>query len=91
MYNGRYNGLQFGSTFADAPKIFLDDQQFASLWRSSERVFLFVPPEQRAAAAARLASAEAVLVAESGAKAVYANHPLGSSASHLYRFPTRSH
>ena len=91
VYNGRYNGLQFGSTFADAPKIFLDDQQFASLWRSSERVFLFVPPEQRAAAAARLASAEAVLVSESGAKAVYANHPLGSSASHLYRFPTRPH
>ena len=92
IYNGRdNNGLHFGSTFADAPKIFLDDQQFAGLWRSPGRVFLFVPPEQRAAAAARLASAGAVLVAESGTKAVYANHPLGSSAGHLYRFPMREH
>jgi len=87
IYNGRYNGLQYGSTYADAPKIFLDDRQFATLWRSDQRVFLFVPPEQRAAASAHL-TAGAVLVAESGARALYVNHPVGSSAGGLYPFST---
>ena len=90
IYNGRYNGLQFGSYFADAPKIFLDDRQFDALWRGAGRVFLFVPPEQRSAASVRLPPGDTVLIAESGAKAVYANHPIGSSARGLYPFSTNS-
>ena len=91
IYNGRYNGLRFGSTYPDAPKIFLDDGQFATLWRGADRVFLFVPPEQRAAASSRLSLAETVLVAESGAKALYVNHPIGSPAAGLYPFSTSAH
>jgi 4-amino-4-deoxy-L-arabinose transferase-like glycosyltransferase len=76
IYNGRYNGLAFGSYFADAPRIFLDDEQFGALWRGGGRTFLFVPAEQQAAALARLSGTRKVLVAESGSKALYSNQPI---------------
>jgi 4-amino-4-deoxy-L-arabinose transferase-like glycosyltransferase len=77
IYNGRYNGLEFGSHFADAPQIFLDDEQFDALWTSNERTFLFVPPEQRGDALAQLSRTHKFFVSESGSKTLYANQPLG--------------
>jgi hypothetical protein len=77
IYNGRYNGLEFGSHFADAPQIFLDDEQFDALWTSNERTFLFVPPEQRGAALAQLSRTHKFFVVESGSKTLYANQPVG--------------
>jgi hypothetical protein len=75
VWNGRYNNLAAGSYYPDAPHIFLTDPEFLTLWRGSNRVFLFVPLEHRAAAAQRLPGAESYLLAESGGKAVYANRP----------------
>jgi len=46
------------------------------LWRSAQRVFLFVPPEQREEARKRLPADATYLVEEGGGKAVYVNHPL---------------
>jgi hypothetical protein len=77
IYNGRYNGLEFGSHFADAPQIFLDDEQFDALWTSTERTFLFVPPEQRGDALAQLSRTHKFFVSESGSKTLYANQPIG--------------
>jgi 4-amino-4-deoxy-L-arabinose transferase-like glycosyltransferase len=73
LWNGRYNNLAAGSYYADAPRIFLTDPEFLALWQGPKRVLLFVPYEQRAAAAQRLPAAETFLLAESGGKAVYAN------------------
>ena len=39
ILNGRINGLWYGSLFPDSPKIFLDDQSFAQIWRGPRRVF----------------------------------------------------
>jgi hypothetical protein len=75
LWNGRYNNLAPGSYYPDAPHIFLSDPEFLALWRGPKRVFLFVPPEHRAAAAQRLPAAGSYLLAESGGKAVYANQP----------------
>jgi hypothetical protein len=78
VYNGRYNGLAFGSTYADSPPIFLDDAAFARLWNGPGRVFLFVPPEQRTSATARLPPSAAHVAAESGGKIIFVNHgPVG--------------
>ncbi|PWT84264.1 MAG: hypothetical protein C5B57_05145 [Blastocatellia bacterium] len=77
IYNGRYNGLEFGSHFPDAPDIFLDDRRFAELWQGAERVFLFVPPEQRAAALARVPEGTRHIVAEVGGKTLFANRAAG--------------
>jgi hypothetical protein len=73
VYNGRYNGLAFGSTYPDSPPIFLDDAAFARLWNGPGRVFLFVPPEQRASATSHLPAA-AHVAAESGGKIIFVNH-----------------
>jgi 4-amino-4-deoxy-L-arabinose transferase-like glycosyltransferase len=81
LWNGRYNNLAAGSYYADAPHIFLTDPEFLALWKGSKRVFLFVPSEQRAAAAQRLPPAGSHLLAESGGKAVYANRPAASVAA----------
>lgn len=74
MFNGRYNGLEFGSYYPDAPKVFLDDHTFWPVWRGKERVFLVVPPEQMQAALVRMPPRETYLFASLGGKQVYVNH-----------------
>ena len=76
MFNGRYNGLEFGSYYKDAPKIFLDDATFRPLWCCSTRVFLVVPPEQRKNALVRLPPESTYFLAEIGDKRVYTNQPV---------------
>ncbi len=75
LWNGRYNNLAPGSYYPDAPHVFLSDPEFIALWLGPKRVFLFVPLEQRAAAAQRLPAVGTYLLAESGGKAVYVNRP----------------
>lgn len=76
IYNGRYNGLEFGSYYADAPKIFLNDDSFAALWNGSHRVFLVVPPQEKREALVRLPQNATYLVAEAGGRAIYSNQQI---------------
>jgi 4-amino-4-deoxy-L-arabinose transferase-like glycosyltransferase len=76
LYNGRYHGLEFGSYFPDAPKIFLTDQDFPAVWRGPRRVFLFAPQHWRREVLLRLPADASYLVAENGGKAIYSNQPL---------------
>jgi 4-amino-4-deoxy-L-arabinose transferase-like glycosyltransferase len=76
IYNGRFNGLEFGSYFPDAPPIFLTDRDFPSVWDGPARVFMFVPPDQRQQALLRLPLDRAYFVAERGGKALFVNQPL---------------
>jgi hypothetical protein len=41
ILNGRSANLQYGSFFRDAPRIFLGDEDLASLWSQEGRIFLF--------------------------------------------------
>lgn len=41
ILNGRSANLEYGSYFADAPQIFINDQELANIWTGSERIFLF--------------------------------------------------
>ncbi|MGZ4811729.1 MAG: ArnT family glycosyltransferase [Terriglobales bacterium] len=79
IWDGRYNNLEFGSYYPDAPKIFFTDTTFYAYWLSPVRVFLVVPQEQRTAAAQYLErnlKERTWLLIESGGKAVYVNQPL---------------
>ncbi len=76
LYNGLYNNIVPGSRYPDAPPIFLTDADFPALWHSPQRVFLFVPENQRDEALKRLPSEGSFLIAESGGKRVYANQDL---------------
>lgn len=74
LYNGRYaTNLDYGSKYADAPKIFLDDSTFPQFWRGPERIFIFVHEDIRDAAFQRLPPDGTYLFAESGGKYIFVN------------------
>ncbi len=72
LVNGRTTSMWFGSTFPDAPKIFLEDEDLRRLWNSSTRVFLFAPDFQQKNVQALL-GARALIYASSSGKIVYTN------------------
>ncbi|HEV3254064.1 MAG TPA: glycosyltransferase family 39 protein [Candidatus Acidoferrales bacterium] len=76
IVNGRYNGLEFGSNYPDAPKIFLSDATFPGFWRGPRRVFLLVPPQQDREALARLPEDSTYFLAAVGGKTLYTNQPV---------------
>jgi 4-amino-4-deoxy-L-arabinose transferase-like glycosyltransferase len=40
LLDGRYNNLEYGSYAPGAPRVFIDDNQFTSLWKGSNRCYL---------------------------------------------------
>ncbi len=73
LVEGRTTSMWFGSTFADAPKIYLSDTDLQQDWVSGERVFLFVPPYEKARVDTLLPSK--FVIAEVSGKYVYSNRP----------------
>jgi 4-amino-4-deoxy-L-arabinose transferase-like glycosyltransferase len=73
LVEGRTTSMWFGSTFADAPKIYLSDADLQWDWAGSGRVFLFVPPHEKARVDGVLP--RKCLVAEVSGKVVYSNRP----------------
>jgi 4-amino-4-deoxy-L-arabinose transferase-like glycosyltransferase len=72
LVNGRTTSMWFGSTFPDAPQIFLDDNDLVRLWKSGTRVFLFAPDfEQKKVE--DLLGGSALVYASSSGKIVYTN------------------
>lgn len=73
LVNGRTTSMWFGSTYPDAPHIFIDDSELLKAWRSSGRVFLFVPEYERSRVDALLTGPKYVVSEQSG-KVVYSNY-----------------
>ena len=73
LVDGRSSSMWFGSSFPDAPRIFLDHTDLVRLWNSSTRVFLFVPDFQQKKVDEILGSNKLVYTLQSG-KVVYTNH-----------------
>ena len=65
--------LWFGSTFRDAPRVFLTQNQFDSLWSGKGTVFLWTDQQDPA----ELHGAPYFSLARSGGKSVLMNHPVG--------------
>ena len=63
--------MWFGSTFPDAPKIYLSDADLERDWSGNDRIFLFVPPHLKAKVDALLPSR--FVVGEVSGKYVYSN------------------
>ncbi len=80
IFNGRINGLWFGSLFPDAPAIFLDDSSFAETWAGPHRVFFVTGSEDRRSFLSHLGPTEDV--AHSGGKFVFTNRPASNSSIH---------
>lgn len=73
LVDGRTTSMWFGSTFPDAPKIFLTDSDLLRDWNASRRIFLFVPEHLKSKVDAILPNR--VVVAELSGKCVYSNRP----------------
>jgi hypothetical protein len=73
LVEGRTTSMWFGSTFPDAPPIFLTNADLQRDWSNSGRIFLFVPPHEKAKVDRLLP--EKFVVAEISGKYVYSNRP----------------
>jgi 4-amino-4-deoxy-L-arabinose transferase-like glycosyltransferase len=73
LVEGRTTSMWFGSTFPDAPKIYLSDADLQRDWSGQQRVFLFIPPHLQARVDALLPGK--FVVAEVSGKWVYSNRP----------------
>ena len=86
IFNGRYNGLEFGSYYPDSPKIFLNDRTFWPVWNGSEIVFLVVPPNQASAVMLRMPPDKTFIFEAMGGKTVYVNHRIRPNETSLAEF-----
>src|SRR5579884_1864411 len=80
LVNGRTTSMWFGSTYPDAPKIYLDDAGLLQAWNGLGRVFLFVPAYEKTRVDALLPNK--YVFAERSGKFVYTNQsPVASESS----------
>jgi len=89
LYNGQIQGLEFGSYYPDAPKVFLDDHDFPPLWNSPKRVFLLAPKDLTQEVLIRLPRQTSYILAESGGKVLFVNQPLAPDQPSLAQLQQR--
>jgi 4-amino-4-deoxy-L-arabinose transferase-like glycosyltransferase len=77
LIDGRTTSMQFGSTFPDAPHIFLTPAELLAAWGNGPRKVLFVPMERRDDVA-RLLGSRQILLAETAGKLLITDRPLDS-------------
>jgi len=76
LLNGRYNNLVYGSYAPGAPDVFIDDRQWAALWRTKDRYYL-VADASALPRFEKLAGEGCLhVVAASGGKLLLTNLPL---------------
>jgi 4-amino-4-deoxy-L-arabinose transferase-like glycosyltransferase len=73
IFNGRINGLWYGSLFPDAAPIFIDDSQLARSWSGSSKIYFVTGGDDRRAYLEKLGPT--YLLAKSGGKFVFTNRP----------------
>lgn len=73
LIEGRTTSMWFGSTFPDAPRIYLSNADLERDWTGSDRIFLFVPEHLKAKVDSLLP--HRFVVAEESGKYVYSNKP----------------
>ncbi|QHS53547.1 glycosyltransferase family 39 protein [Edaphobacter sp. 12200R-103] len=80
LVDGRSTSMLFGSTFPDAPPIFLTHDDLLRTWGTGPRKILFVPLEKRDVVD-RLLGDNKVLLAETSGKALFTDRPLDHPSS----------
>jgi hypothetical protein len=75
LIDGRSTSMLFGSTFSDAPPIFLTSGDLLAHWGTGPRKILFVPLEKRDEVN-RLLGSRQILLKETSGKALITDRPL---------------
>jgi 4-amino-4-deoxy-L-arabinose transferase-like glycosyltransferase len=78
IVDGRSSSMYFGSTFADAPHVFLTGAELLAAWGSGPRKLVFVPVEARLQFEALLGRGQ-VVVLQQGGKTLYTDRALEST------------
>jgi hypothetical protein len=76
LLNGRTTNLEYGSYAPGAPNPFINDNQFAELWKQPKRLYLTADGEQTARLRKLVGANELRIVRESGGKYLFTNLPL---------------
>ena len=76
LLNGRTTNLEYGSYAPGAPNPFIDDRQFAALWKQPKRFYLTADGQQLARFRKLVGTACLQVVKESGGKYLFTNLPL---------------
>jgi hypothetical protein len=79
IFNGRINGLWYGSLFPDAAPVFIEDAQLASLWAGAGKVYFVTGQEERRAYLEKIAPVHEL--AKAGGKFVFSNRAAGEAAA----------
>jgi 4-amino-4-deoxy-L-arabinose transferase-like glycosyltransferase len=74
LVNGNTTSMWWGSTYPDAPHIFIDDRELLRAWNSPQRIFLFVPEYERTKVEALLPG-PLHIASEASGKVIFTNHP----------------
>ena len=76
LVEGVSSSMIFGSSFPDAPKIFLTNADLLATWGTGPRKLLFVPLERRDALDLVLPVSRQIVLAETSGKALITDRPL---------------
>ncbi len=76
ILNGRINNLEYGSYAPYAPHVFIDNQEFLSIWRKPGLAYIISYDEDRKALEKLVGSSRIYGVMRSGGKQLLANEPL---------------
>jgi len=74
LLNGRFNNLEYGSYAPGAPKVFIDNAEFAILWSSPSRYYLVTDGTNLESLKKLAGPASLHEIAESGGKFLFTNH-----------------
>ena len=81
LLNGRFQNLEYGAYAPNAPNVFIDDPEFRNLWLRPERFYIVASDSAVSRLENLLGREQLSLVAASGGKVVFTNHPIASAVS----------
>ena len=79
LLNGRINNIVYGSYAPQAPQVFIDDLQFQQRWQQAGRSYLVADRKGALRVRTLLEGDPLYVVAMSGGKFLFTNHPLPGS------------
>jgi hypothetical protein len=79
LRNGRYFNLEYGAYAPNAPDVFIDDEQFRSLWFKPDRCYIVAKEATVPQLESLVGAGQIHVVATSGGKVVLTNHPIANS------------
>jgi 4-amino-4-deoxy-L-arabinose transferase-like glycosyltransferase len=74
LLNGRVNNLEYGSYAPGAPDVFIDDREFAQLWRTRDRYYVLVERPSVARFESLVGKDSLHTIVASGGKFLFTNH-----------------